>query len=313
MLYRSLLAVASLLAVMLASLLAVVLAALPWVSTAGAQVFDYGKYPDLRGQWVRYGPSGPDLKGPLVRLGPSGVFRTRFDPTKPPGAGQQAPLTPEYQAIFEANLEDQAHGGQGTAQTFTCLSPGMPRATNGYGEIEFVVTPHTFYILVQHVDDDRRIYTDGRGWPAELEPTFLGYSIGKWIDTGGSGRYDLLEAETRGFRGPRAFDVTGAPLHKDNQTIVKERIYLDKANPDILHDEVTVIDHALTRPWTVNKTYGREPNKEQPTWRDNNCGENNNHVKIGKENYMLSADGYLMPTKKEQSPPDLRYFTQTQK
>jgi hypothetical protein len=294
-------------------LAAAVLCAGPWIPTAGAQIFDYGKYPDLRGQWVRYGPSGADLKGPLVRLGPSGVFRTRFDPAKPPGLGQEAPLTSEYQAIFEANLADQAQGGQGTAQTFTCLSPGMPRATNGYGEIEFVVTPYTFYILVQHVDDDRRIYTDGRDWPTELEPTFLGYSIGKWVDTQGAGRYDLLEVETRGFRGPRAFDVTGAPLHKDNQTVVKERIYLDKADPNILHDDVTVIDHALTRPWTVNKTFGREPNKERPFWRDNNCGENNNHVKIGKENYMLSADGYLMPTKKEQPPPDLRYFTQTKK
>jgi hypothetical protein len=294
-------------------LAAAALAAMPWVTPAGAQVFDYGKYPDLRGQWVRYGPSGPDLKGPLVRLGPSGVYRTRFDPTKPPAAAQQAPLTPEYQAIFDANLADQAQGGQGTAQTFTCLSPGMPRATNGYGEIEFVVTPFTFYVLVQHVDDDRRIFTDGRDWPDNMEPTFLGYSIGKWIDTERTGHYDLLEIETRGFRGPRAFDVTGAPLHSDNQTIVKERMYLDKTDPNIFHDDVTVLDHALTRPWTVGKTYGREPDKERPIWRDNNCGENNNHVKIGAETYMLSADGYLMPTKKEQAAPDLRYFKQSQK
>ena len=39
-----------------------------------------------------------------------------------------------------------------------------------------------------------------------------------------------------------------------------------------------------------------------------NCAENNNHVEIGKENYMISADGFLMPTKKDQPPPDLRYF-----
>jgi hypothetical protein len=296
------------------SLAAVALAAALWPLTAHGQVFDYGKYPDLRGQWVRYGPSGPDLKGPLIRLGPSGTFRTRFDPSKPPAAGQEAPLTSEYQAIFEANLKDQAEGGQGTAQTFTCISPGMPRATNGYGEIEFVVTPATVYILVQHIDDDRRIYTDGRDWPTDAEPTFLGYSIGRWIDTQGSGRYDRLEVETRGpFRGPRAFDVTGAPLHKDNQTIVKETIYLDAANSDILHNDITVIDHALSRPWTVHKTYGREPNKERPFWRDNNCSETNNHVRIGHDNYMLSADGFLMPTKKGQSPPDLKYFEQSRK
>jgi hypothetical protein len=288
---------------------AIAILAVPWASTAGAQIFDYGKYPDLKGQWVRYGPSGPDLKGPLVRFGPPGFNGTRFDPAKPPGRGQEPPLTPEYQAIFEANLKDQAAGGQGTTPTFTCLSPGMPRATNGYGEIEFVVTPDTTYILVQHIDDDRRIFTDGRDWPAELAPTFLGYSIGKWVDTQGAGRYDLLEAETRGpFKSPRTFDSGGAPLHKDGETVVKERIYLDKSDPNILHDDVTVIDHALTRPWTVNKTYGREPDKARPIWTENNCGEYNNHVKIGEEGYMLSADGFLMPTKKGQAPPDLRYF-----
>jgi hypothetical protein len=58
----------------------------------------------------------------------------------------------------------------------------------------------------------------------------------------------------------------------------------------------------------VHKTYGREPNKERPFWRDNNCSETNNHVVIGKEGYMLSADGFLMPAKKDQPPPDLRYF-----
>jgi hypothetical protein len=290
-------------------LAAIALPALLGVPTAGAQVFDYGKYPDLRGQWVRWGPSGADLKGPLVRNGPNGFNGTRFDPSKPAGRRQEAPLTAEYQAMFEANLKDQAEGGQGTTPTFTCLSPGMPRATNGYGEYEFVVTPFTTYILVQHIDDDRRIFTDGRDWPANLEPTFLGYSIGKWIDTKGTGRYDLLEVETRGpFKSPRTFDSGGAPLHKDGQTVVKERIYLDEADPNILRNDVTVIDHALTRPWTVHKTYGREPDKERPIWNENNCGEYNNHIKIGNEGYMLSADGFLMPAKKDQAPPDLRYF-----
>lgn len=96
-------------------------------------------------------------------------------------------------------------------------------------------------------------------------------------------------------------------------TVVKERYYIDKTNPDILHNDVTVIDSALTRPWTVNKTYGRQPNRETPFWRENNCAEKNQHVKIGDQNYMLSADGLLMPARKDQPPPDLRYFNQTQK
>jgi hypothetical protein len=84
-------------------------------------------------------------------------------------------------------------------------------------------------ILVDHIYDNRRIFTDGRPWPEDLTPTLLGTSIGQWVDEDGDGKYDVLVAETRGFRGPRAFDATGLPLHRDNQTIIKERFYIDKS------------------------------------------------------------------------------------
>src|SRR5262245_31221697 len=70
-------------------------------------------------------------------------------------------------------------------------------------------------------------------WPKDAEPSFMGYSIGKWIDEDGRGRYNVLEVETRNLKGPRAFDASGIPLHTDNQTVVKERIYLDKSDPNI--------------------------------------------------------------------------------
>ena len=123
----------------------------------------------------------------------------------------------------------------------------------------------------------------------------------------GNGRYDVLEVETRGFRGPRAYDASGMPLHFDNQSIIKEKIFIDKADPNIAHDEVTVIDNALTRPWTVMKNYRRNA-EPYPIWNEENCPETNNHVVVGKEDYMLSGDGFLMPTKKGQAAPDLRYF-----
>jgi hypothetical protein len=141
-------------------------------------------------------------------------------------------------------------------------------------------------------------------------PGLLGYSIGHWIDTDGAGKYDVLEVETRGFTGPRAYDSSGIPLHDDNQTIVKERIYLDKKHPNTLRDEVTVIDHALTRPWTVVKSFRRDSGR-RPEWVEYVCGDNNGHVQIGSEGYMISADGCLMPTKKGQQPPDMKYFKQS--
>src|SRR5205807_423653 len=96
----------------------------------------------------------------------------------------------------------------------------------------------------------RRIHTDGAPMPADEPASFQGHSIGRWIDEDRDGRYDAFEIETRNFKGPRALDSTGLPLHRDNQTVVRERLTLDKTDNDLLHNEVTTIDHAFTRPWT---------------------------------------------------------------
>jgi hypothetical protein len=281
-------------------------AALLLLMIGAAAAFDETGYPDLKGQWRHTGSGG------LLAGGAGGL---RYDESKPPAQtlslGQEPPLTPEYQAIYEANLADMAKGGQGIDPTYSCVSPGMPRVMIGYSALEFVVTPEITYILMDRDHDFyRHIYTDGRDYPANMaaEPRFLGYSVGKWRDAAGTGRYDTLEVETRGLKGPRVFDATGIPLHADNQTMIKERIYLDKADPNLLHDDITTIDHALTRPWVVDKAYRRVATGK-PIWFGHSvCGEGNAHVGIGKEVYYLSAEGMLMPAMKDQPPPDLRYF-----
>jgi hypothetical protein len=263
-------------------------------SKDAAPNYDPSKYPDWSGpmRWISEGRGG-----------------NRYDPTRPPGRGQQAPLTPEYQAMFEAGLKDQAAGGQGANQTYSCLPGGMPRDMAGNQGLEFVVTPKvTHVIFVQAMP--RRIYTDGRDWPENEDPSLFGYSIGNWSAPDPEGRYSLLEVETRNFNGPRSFDNAGIPLHADNETVIKERIYRDTRDPEVIHDEMTTIDHALTHPWTVDKTYRLQPN---PHWVQNICSVGNMHVQVGKDAYFLSADGLLMPVKKDQAPPDLRYFKQTSK
>jgi hypothetical protein len=278
---------------------AVAAAAALLTTTAFAQANDQPGYPDLSGQWTRM---------PI----PGIVGNPSFDPTKPAGRGQQAPLTPEYQAIFDANLEELASGGGGDNRSWVCMTPGMPMVMQVYEPMEIVITPDTTHIMIQANGVHRRIYTDGRDWPEFVEPAFLGYSIGKWIDEDRDGRYDVLEVETRYMKGPRVLDATGIPLHRDNQSVVKERIYVDNANHNVLHDEITLHDHALTRAWTVLKNYQRNPSR-RPVWYEFECTENNPHILIGKEAYMLSSDGLLMPGKKDQPPPDLRYFKKSQK
>ncbi len=247
---------------------------------------DLSKYPDWHAQWYRVGPIG------------------QYNPTTARD-NQGAPLTPEYQKIFEDNLADVRQGGQGTDPTYTCLPDGMPRLMNVIFPMEIIIMPKTTTILVEYLMQQRRIYTDGRTMPADAEPSFMGYSIGTWHDTDGDGRYDELRVETKNFRGPRSYDPTGIPLHADNKTIVRERFFVSKDNPDHLHDEITTIDSALTRPWTILKTYRRERNV---IFTEGYCAVDNPHVKIGGENYMLSAEGLLMPAKRGQRPPDLRYF-----
>ena len=60
---------------------------------------------------------------------------------------------------------------------------------------------------------------------------------------------------------------------------------------------MTMIDHALTRPWTVDKRYVRNPDPHAD-WPEYYCSENNAQIVIDKENYFLSADGLLMPTQR---------------
>jgi len=88
---------------------------------------------------------------------------------------------------------------------------------------------------------------------------------------------------------------------------VKERIFFDKADPTTLHDEITLIDHAYTRPWTVLKSYRRDPG-EYPNHSQEDCALATANMMIGKELYYLSPDRELMPTRKGQPPPDLSHF-----
>src|SRR6202163_3450099 len=275
----------------------------------GVHAAESARYPNWKGAWERYVPPGSVVSPSGLRT-PGG--QPSFDQTKPWGRGQQAPLTPEYQKVLEDSIADQASGGQGNNfDRARCMPTGMPHMIT-FGPLEFVVTPDTTYILIG--TQSRRIFTDGRDWPKEIEPSYAGYSIGRWIDEDGDGDYDVLEVETRGFKGPRVYDATGLPLHFDNQSIFKERIFLDKADPKIIHDVITTIDHALTRPWTVDKKYVRSPNP-RPRWGEANCAEsmNNSMIAIGRESYYMSGDGMLMPVRKNQPPPDLRYFKPSQK
>jgi hypothetical protein len=224
---------------------------------AGAvQAADDSKYPDWKGGWARWAPPNAGRDPGNGGTGFTAGGQPSFDQAKPWGLGQQAPLTPEYEKVLADSMADQATGGEGNFfdHAVRCMPGGMPIMTIAFTPLEFVVTPETTYILIGGAEHYRRIFTDGRDWPKDLEPTYAGYSIGRWTD-----------------------------------------------------EEITVIDHALTRPWTVDKKYVLVPNP-RPNWTEGYCTENRSMIAIGTQSYFLSADGMLMPVRKGQAPPDLRYF-----
>jgi hypothetical protein len=92
------------------------------VMFGGVAALAQAQYPDLKGQWRRGGTGG------LLAGGAGGL---RYDESKPPkdipSLGQEPPLTPEYQAIYEANLADMVKG----ARASTPPIRAFPRACRG--------------------------------------------------------------------------------------------------------------------------------------------------------------------------------------
>ena len=136
------------------------------VMASAVHAADGARYPDWKGAWARWFPpdSTRDLNGGFTAGG-----QPSHDQTKPWGRGQEAPLTPEYQKIFEDSLADQANGGQGNFfdHAVRCMPGGMPFMAMAFGAMEYIVTPETTYVAVSNREPLRRIFTDGRDWPTD--------------------------------------------------------------------------------------------------------------------------------------------------
>ena len=221
----------------------VALAAALCAACAVAFAADDSKYPEWRGQWRR--PPGVGIQ---------------WDPTKPLGPAQQAPLTPEYQKVFEASMADQRAGGQGGDPTYTCIPPGMPRAMTVVFPMEIIILPDTTYIMhrifqsgAPHLHRRARLAEGHRARVPRATPSANGST------RTATASYDVLEVETRGFKGPRAYDAE-RPAAARRQRDRRQGAHLSRQGQSRTSciDEITTIDNALTRPWTVTKKYGRE-------------------------------------------------------
>ena len=122
-----------------------------------------------------------------------------------------------------------------------CLPPNYPRAYVLPQYFKIVQTPGLTVLLHEFNASYRQIFTDGRPLPKSMNPTWNGYSTGRWEG-------DTLVVETAGFRDDLWLDFSGSPLTEAARVTERFR----RPNVGALEIEVTVNDpKAYTRPWTI--------------------------------------------------------------
>jgi hypothetical protein len=191
----------------------------------------------------------------------SGIWT--FDFGTPGGAPPEQPsLTPASAAQLKVLLDAEAKNDEPPTESANCLPPGMPTIMFQPYDIEFLFTPGRVTIIQEAYMQVRRVFTDGRGHPADLDPTFNGHSIGRWEG-------DTLVVDTAGLghKTPLGFNRL---QHGPNLHLV-ERIHLTA--PDKMEDDVTLTDpDVLTKPWHMARTYTRHRDLDQLEFI---CEENN--------------------------------------
>jgi hypothetical protein len=217
--------------------------------------------------------AGPALAGPAADISGTWVL-TNLKSTSVPAReripqtveGTPPPFQPQAAALYEQRLRDSDDGHPFAPLSNSCLTNGMPLLMSGDTVFPFQVvqSPGQVTLLFELFHIYRVIRLD-RGHPNELDPTYLGDSVGHWEG-------DTLVVDTVGISDRTTLDMTGLP-HSDALHLV-ERIR--KTTPETLEDLITVEDpKTFTRPWTMRMVYAKsefevseffcENNRNRPT------------------------------------------------
>ena len=96
---------------------------------------------------------------------------------------QAPPLKPEYMARWRQRSTDAAAGRSTTDPTAQCLPAGFPRFLSMVFPGEILQAPHQLNWYAEWSEATLRIYLDGRSPPANLQPSYYGYTTGRWEGT----------------------------------------------------------------------------------------------------------------------------------
>jgi hypothetical protein len=176
---------------------------------------------------------------------------------------EEPPMTPWAEAKLKSTKAPHTGGytGESDDTTLKCYPPGVPRIYLFNFPMEIFVVPGRVLIVHEFGHFIRQIWTDGRLHPKDLNPSWMGDSIGKWEG-------DTLVVDTIGFNDKTWLDQVGHP-HSDALHLI-ERIH--RTAPDMLQIDFTFDDpKAYTKQWTGTKQF-----KLRPDWHISEyiCEEN---------------------------------------
>jgi hypothetical protein len=214
-----------------------------FASYAGAQWLDYptagiprtpdGK-PNLNAPTPRLPGGKPDLSGVWLPEDQR-YFLNLTTGLKP----EDIPLQP-WARTLQKQSEDNVHSDDPLAR---CLPHGVPRInTNGMYPFKIVQLPGLIVILYEQLSQFRQVFMDGRRPDKDLNPTWLGYSTGRWDG-------DTLVIDTSGFNDRTWLDTEKG--HPATEALhVQERFR--RTNFGTLEITATIDDpKAYTKPWTT--------------------------------------------------------------
>lgn len=172
---------------------------------------------------------------------------------------EDVPFQPWAKALFDSRV-DGSHSREDPDAN--CLPQGVPKINAAPAPWKIVQAPGFFVIVYEAFNLWRQVFLDGREPIADPNPTWHGYSTGKWED-------DTLVVDTRGFNGKAWLDQLGRPSTDALHVIERFR------RKDFGHMEIQItIDDpkAYTRPWTVTQVVHLLPDTELLEFI---CNENN--------------------------------------
>jgi hypothetical protein len=174
----------------------------------------------------------------------------------------QVPYQPWAKTLFEQRI-DGSHSKEDPDAN--CLPQGVPKIDAAPAPWKIVQTPRFIVIAYEAFNLWRQIFLDGRQVAADVNPSWMGYSVGKWDG-------DVLVVDSKGFNGKAWLDQLGRPS-TDALHVIERFQRKDFGNMNL---QITIDDpKAYTRPWTVIEDVHLLPDTELLEFI---CNENNRDV-----------------------------------